>query len=111
MFRYRRPSQPNEYLLSYFGSKDIGIAHTLFRRFFWADNLLWKEDIRDHPVTVALAGRDSVIDTKAIRAYLLGQNGNGLDVIWFQDLDHGQVFDEKRTRSSLVEIVWTLCKK
>jgi hypothetical protein len=87
---------------------------------------LWKEDIRDHPVTVALAGRDSVIDTKAIRAYLLGsdnwtlettdlmdlgQNGDGLDVIWFQDLDHGQVFDEKRTRSSLVEIVWTLCKK
>ncbi|KAH7190271.1 hypothetical protein BKA60DRAFT_664498 [Fusarium oxysporum] len=57
-FICRRPSQPNEYLLSYFGSKDIGIAHTLFRRFFWADNLLWKEDIRDHPVTVVLAGRD-----------------------------------------------------
>ncbi|RKK97089.1 hypothetical protein BFJ70_g17626 [Fusarium oxysporum] len=122
----RRPSQPKEYLLSYFGSKDIGIAHTLFRRFFWADNLLWKEDIRDHPVTVVLAGRDSVIDTKAIRAYLLGsdnwilettdlmdlgQKGDRLDVIWFQDLDHGQVFDEKRTRSSLVEIVWTFCKK
>ncbi|WKT54124.1 hypothetical protein QSH57_004708 [Fusarium oxysporum f. sp. vasinfectum] len=125
-FICRRPSQPNEYLLSYFGSKDIGIAHTLFRRFFWADNLLWKEDIRDHPVTVVLAGRDSVIDTKAIRAYLLGsdnwilettdlmdlgQKGDRLDVIWFQDLDHGQVFDEKRTRSSLVEIVWTFCKK
>ncbi|KAF4447316.1 hypothetical protein F53441_9140 [Fusarium austroafricanum] len=123
---HSRPSQPNEYLLSYFGSKDIGIAHTLFRRFFWADNLLWKEDIRDHPVTVVLAGRDSVIDAGAIRAYLLGsdnwtlettdlrdlgQKGDRLDVIWFQDLDHGQVFDEKRTRSSLVEIVWTFCKK
>ena len=77
-------------------------------------------------MTVALAGRDSVIDTKAIRAYLLGsdnwtlettdlmdlgQRDDRLDVIWFQDLDHGQVFDEKRTRSSLVEIVWTLCEK
>jgi hypothetical protein len=87
---------------------------------------LWKEDIRDHPVTVVLAGRDSVIDTKAIRAYLLGsdnwtlettdlrdfgQKGDRLDVVWFEDLDHGQVFDEKRTRSSLVEIVWTFCKK
>ncbi|KAJ3453764.1 hypothetical protein MRS44_018396 [Fusarium solani] len=122
----RRPSQPNEYLLSYFGSKDIGISHTLFRRFFWADNLLWKEDIQDRPVTVVLAGRDSVIDTKAIRAYLLGSDNwalettdlmdlgrkdDGLDVIWFQDLDHGQVFDEKRTRSRLVEIVWTFCKQ
>ncbi|KAH7200779.1 hypothetical protein BKA60DRAFT_658606 [Fusarium oxysporum] len=115
-FICRRPSQPNEYLLSYFGSKDIGIAHTLFRRFFWADNLLWKEDIRDHPVTVVLAGRDSVIDTKAIRAYLLGSDNWILETtdlmdLGQKDLDHGQVFDEKRTRSSLVEIVWTFCKK
>ncbi|KAH6871131.1 hypothetical protein B0T10DRAFT_523209 [Thelonectria olida] len=125
-FICRRPSQPNEYLLSYFGSKDIGISHTLFRRFFWADNLLWKEDIQDRPVTVVLAGRDSVIDTKTIRAYLmgsdnwaleptdlmdLGRKDDGLDVIWFQDLDHGQVFDEKRTRRRLVEIVWTFCKQ
>ncbi|UPK96655.1 hypothetical protein LCI18_007590 [Fusarium solani-melongenae] len=86
-FICRRPSQPNEYLLSYFRSKDIGISHTLFRRFFWADNLL-----------------DSVIDTKSIRAYLLGSDNwalettdlmdlgrkdDGLDVIWFQDLGHG----------------------
>ena len=77
-------------------------------------------------MTVVLAGRDSVIDTKAIRAYLLGsdnwtlettdvidfgQNGDELDVVWFQDLDHGEVFNEKSTRSSLVKIVWTLCKK
>lgn len=77
-------------------------------------------------MTVVLAGRDSVIDTKAIRAYLLGSDNwalettdlmdlgrkdDGLDVIWFQDLDHGQVFDEKKTRSRLVEIVWTFCKQ
>jgi pimeloyl-ACP methyl ester carboxylesterase len=125
-FICRRPSQPNEYLLSYFGSKDIGISHTLFRRFFWADNMLWKEDIQDRPVAVVLAGRDSVIDTKAIRAYLLGSENwtletmdlmdlgrkdDRLDVIWFQDLDHGQIFDQKRTRSSLLEIVWTFCNK
>jgi hypothetical protein len=59
---------------------------------------LWKEEIRNHPVTVALAGRDSVIDSKAIQAYLLGSDnwtlettdlidlrkkGNRLDVTWF----------------------------
>ncbi|KAG8352288.1 hypothetical protein FVEN_g12987 [Fusarium venenatum] len=88
--------------------------------------MLWKEDIQDRSVTVVLAGRDSVIDTKAIRAYLLGSENwtletmdlvdlgrkdDRLDVIWFQDLDHGQVFGQKRTRSSLLEIVWTFCNK
>jgi hypothetical protein len=87
---------------------------------------LWKEDIRDRPVTVILAGRDSVIDAKAIRAYLLGSDSwalettdlmdlrrkdDGLDVIWFEDMDYGQVFDKKRTRSRLVEVVWTFCKE
>ncbi|KAG7118612.1 hypothetical protein HYQ44_005755 [Verticillium longisporum] len=47
-FTYRKPTNANEHLLSYFGAKDIGISHTLFRRFFWAENILWKEDIQDH---------------------------------------------------------------
>jgi hypothetical protein len=104
----------------------MGIAHTLFRRFFWADNVLWKEDIHGHRVTVVLAGRDAIIDTKAIGAYLTGSDnwvletggwkdgvwqGDEVDVLWFQDLDHGQVFDEKRTRSRLVQVVRRFCIK
>ena len=104
----------------------MGVSHTLFRRFFWADNVLWKEDIQGHHVTVVLAGRDIVIDSKAIWAYLTGsadrigdtddrKDGewkcDGLDVLWFQDLDHGQVFDEKRTRTRLDQIVRRLCKE
>lgn len=104
----------------------MGVSHTLFRRFFWAENVLWKEDIQDHLVSVFLAGRDIVIDTKAIRAYLLGwedwvlETGDWADEVWkvdrlelqwFQDLNHGQVFDEKRTRSRLVQVVRRLCKE
>lgn len=122
----RRPSETKEHLLSYFGSKDIGIAHTLFRRFFWADNLLWKEDLQDRPVAVALASRDSIIDTKSIRAYLVGSkdwaqspnketgeilSDGKLDVIWFEELDHGQAFDHKTTRLRLVETVRAFCKE
>ncbi|KLO83816.1 uncharacterized protein LW93_600 [Fusarium fujikuroi] len=125
-FICRRPSETKEHLLSYFGSKDIGIAHTLFRRFFWADNLLWKEDLQDRPVAVALASRDSIIDTKSIRAYLVGSkdwaqspnketgeilSDGKLDVIWFEDLDHGQAFDHKTTRLRLVETVRAFCKE
>ncbi|KAH6880396.1 hypothetical protein B0T10DRAFT_463956 [Thelonectria olida] len=71
-FICRKPSHANEHLLSYFGSKDMGLSHTLFRRFIWADNALWKEDIQCHDVTVVLAGRDMIVDTKVIGAYLTG---------------------------------------
>ncbi|KAH7118265.1 hypothetical protein B0J13DRAFT_458337, partial [Dactylonectria estremocensis] len=120
----RKPTQANEHLLSYFGSKDMGVSHTLFRRFFWADNILWKEDIQGHCVTVVLASSDIIVNTKAIGAYLTGADdwiletshwedgiwkGNGLDVLWFQDLDHGQVFDTRRMRGRLVNIVRRFC--
>lgn len=105
----------------------MGVSHTLFRRFFWADNVLWKEDIHGHCVTVVLAGRDIVVNTKVIRAYLTGSEdealetgssedeeawkGNGLDVLWFPNLDHGQVFDDKRARSKLVQTVRRFCSQ
>jgi hypothetical protein len=99
----------------------MGISHTLFRRFFWADNILWKEDVENHDVTVALAGRDLIVDTKAVAGYLTGvqgwtskaagaggyvsQRAGSLQVMWFEDLDHAQVFEEKKTRRSLVDVV------
>ena len=107
----------------------MGVSHTLFRRFFWADNILWKEDIQGHRVTVALAGRDIVVDTSVIRAYLMGSvsaegcalqigvgdnaemKGDTLGVLWFPDLDHGQVFHGKKTRRLLARAVRTLCKE
>jgi hypothetical protein len=67
-----RQGLASEYLLSYFGSKDMGVAHTLFRRFIWSDNALWKEDVQGHHVAVVLAGKDVIVDTKVIGAYLTG---------------------------------------
>ncbi|KAH7248277.1 hypothetical protein B0J15DRAFT_400974 [Fusarium solani] len=117
---WRKPTLPSEHLLSYFGSKDMGVAHTLFRRFIWSDNALWKEDIQGHHVAIVLAGKDVIVDTKVIGAYLTGADywppdtgswengiwkGDGLDILWFQDLDHGEVFSRRRTRKTLVDIV------
>lgn len=99
------------------------MSHTLFRRFFWADNILWKEDLQGHQVTVALAGRDLIVDTKVVAAYLTGADDwtpetggrdgrlgdDALNVMWFQELDHAQVFDNKRTRRVLVDIVRGYC--
>ncbi|KAJ3542277.1 hypothetical protein NM208_g4188 [Fusarium decemcellulare] len=75
----RKPARASEHLLSYFGSKDMGVAHTLFRRFIWSDNTLWKEDIRDHRVAVVLAGRDVIVDTNTIGAYLTGKDDWSLE--------------------------------
>lgn len=102
----------------------MGISHTLFRRFFWAENILWKEDTRGHHVTVALAEKDLIVDTKAVATYLTGGKeknlamggwedgiwkGDELDVLWFQEIDHAQVFDRKETKVKLVDIVQKYC--
>jgi hypothetical protein len=73
-----------------------------------------------------LASRDSIIDAKSIRAYLVGskdwaqcpdkapeevERDGKLDVIWFEELDHGQAFDHKTTRLRLVETVLALCNE
>ena len=76
---------------------------------------MWKEDIRNHRVTVVLGGRDLIVDTEVVKAYLTKNEsvrpekgswkGDGLDVLWFPELDHAQVFDTKSTRVRLVNIV------
>ena len=119
----RKPKLPSEWLLWYFGSKDIGVAHTLARTFFWSENVLWKEDLQQHPTTVYLGSKDSIINASQVRTYLeeIGQivssyavgaetsmaheksdehNGD-LCVVWCEGLNHGQVFDLPEWRSRL----------
>ncbi|KAF2998469.1 hypothetical protein E8E13_002186 [Curvularia kusanoi] len=50
-FTARRPQHANEHQLWYFASTDMMVAHTLARGFFWAANVLWKEDLRGRKVT------------------------------------------------------------
>jgi hypothetical protein len=125
-FICRKPVRANEHQLYYFASKDMGVSHTLSRRFFWSENILWKEDIRDHRATVVLGGRDLIVNTEAVRTYLTADEaakpdlshqkegawkGDGLDVLWFPELDHAQVFDKKSTRLRLVNIVRSYCER
>ena len=95
-------------------------------------------------VSVSLAGKDLIVDTKAVAKYLvqgavngaaaetdnheLGKSvadsgvvdgkawkhapwkGEGLEVLWFDDTDHGQVFGLRSKRASLVNVVRTYCE-
>ena len=85
---------------------------------------MWNEDIRNRCVTVVLGGKDLIVDTEAVKEHLTDDegvsgrreawkegvwNGHGLDVLWFPELDHGQVFDKKNTKARLVDIARSYC--
>lgn len=116
-FTCRQPTRANEHQLYYFASMDMSVAHTLSRHFFWSENILWKDEIQQRPVTVVLCGRDIIVDTETVGRYLSGTThdeghwkdqqwrGRDLDILWFDDLDHAQVFDAKKNYGRLVEVV------
>ena len=75
-------------------------------------------------MTVVLGGKDLIVDTDVVGRYLTGADnegreteswkkgvwkGEGLDVLWFRELDHAQVFDKKTTRGRLVSVVRRYC--
>ena len=118
-FTARQPRQANEHQLYYFACTDMMVAHTLARHFFWAENILWKDDLRGRNVTVSLGGRDLIVSTDTVGKYLAGVDlrsentswrddewrGTGLDIIWFPTCDHAQVFERADGRRRLGEIV------
>ena len=77
-FTRRKPHSANEWQLYYFASTDPGVAYTLGRRFFWAECVLWREDLQGRDVTVLLSGKDLITDAKAVAEYLVGET-NGDD--------------------------------
>lgn len=129
-FTRRSPQSASEHQLWYFASMDMGVAHSLARHFFWSENVLWKEALEGRDVTVSLAGRDLIVNTEAVGRYLaegseevdveedVGEEGGllvqegwkhkpwrgkGIDILWFDDLDHAQVFDTAATRRPVLE--------
>ena len=71
-------------------------------------------------MTVCLASRDLIVDTEAVGHYLAqgtdGEpsaegwkhrewKGKGLDILWFDDLDHAQVFDSRQNCEILAQVV------
>ena len=112
-FVYRQPRTANEWQLWYFASRDPDVARALARHFFWAENILWKEDLEDRDVAIVLSGRDQIVDAKEVWQYLTGQEDveeppfrwtqDKLEVLYYSDIDHAQVFDAKKRRRPLVD--------
>lgn len=118
-FTARSPKGANEHQLYYFACTDMMVAHSLARHFFWAQNILWKDDLRGRNVTVSLGGRDLILDTETVGKYIAGIDlrsedstwkerewkGTGLETIWWNTCDHAQVFERADGRRRLGDIV------
>ena len=132
-FTRRVPKAANEHQLHYFASTDMLVAHTLGRRFFWAENVLWKDDLQGRNTTVALSGKDIIAPTTIVGRYLFTNTpsrnrsetqgsdqddlddawkesawrGEGLDVLWFEQCDHAELFDKRRDFDKVVNAINT----
>ncbi|KAH7127199.1 hypothetical protein B0J11DRAFT_433640 [Dendryphion nanum] len=124
-FTARSPKGANEQQLYYFACTDMMVAHSLARHFFWAQNILWKDDLRGHDVTISLGGRDLIVDTETVGKYLAGVDlrsedsswkgrewtGNGLETLWWNTCDHAQVFERPEGRKRLGDVVRKYAEK
>ncbi|RDW77877.1 hypothetical protein BP5796_05729 [Coleophoma crateriformis] len=97
----RTPNLANEREM-FFVARDMDISYTLGRRFFWTENLIWKNDLITRPgrtekdvpqertVSVMLSGRDTVVDSRSIATYLANQSfpypGNEEETQWLQKI-------------------------
>lgn len=111
-FVYREPRTANEWQLWYFASRDPDIARALSRHFFWFENMLWKDDLDGRSCAIVLCGRDQIVDAKQVRRYLTGTDEttfrwekDGLEVLYYPDLDHSQQFDYPDRRQPMVKII------
>ena len=72
---------------------------------------MWKEDFnRGEMIAVVLSEMDQIVDAKAVRRYLTGEESlrwekDGLEVVWYPGLDHATVWDTKERRKPMLEIV------
>ena len=123
-FTRRPPQSASEHQLYYFASTDMGAAHTLARRFYWPDNILWKEDLKGRRWTIMLSELDIIVAADAIGRYLTRPDGvkaiddnregrswkstkwtgGALDVLFLKGLNHAEVFDTERDRKMVIDI-------
>ncbi len=118
-FLYRPPNDANEWLLWYFASRDADVGRTLARHFFWAENVLWKEDLQGENAAVVLSGEDQIVPTAKVWEYLTDQprteerwvkEDGKLEVLHFDGADHATVFERKKACTGMTEVLQRLAR-
>jgi pimeloyl-ACP methyl ester carboxylesterase len=135
-FLYRHPRKASEWQLYYFACMDMCVAHSITRRFDWSENVMWKDDMKGRIMTVALADEDIVMDTLALQKYLVNddelktrtynakdllekdcikrihrskEDEKGVDIIWYEGLNHAEIWDSAKDWKPLIEVLYRYC--
>mmetsp|Transcript_19205 Transcript_19205/g.32484 ORF Transcript_19205/g.32484 Transcript_19205/m.32484 type:complete len:668 (-) Transcript_19205:1203-3206(-) len=70
-FLYRDPTSIMEWMICFCASRELTVAHTLHRHFWWYNNVLWLEDVPEHiGVVVGIAAKDEIIHARAVHEYV-----------------------------------------
>lgn len=109
-FIHRRWATGIEVLLGYFVSRELGVAHTIARRFLWFDMILWADELPSHrpeDLLFVFGERDVLVDVPASVAYLRDA-GVGDDCIRvMKGYNHGQalIVDNAGMKLALERVV------
>lgn len=68
------------------------------------------EEADDESSTVRMRGGDITADDEEEEWKTRPWRGSGIDVLWFKDLDHAQVFDAPSSRRRLISAIRTYCE-
>lgn len=103
---YKQPDNYGELLLQWFVGKELYTAHTLSRRIYWQDNILWPEQI-PCPVTVVLSSEDHIVPVHSIRLYLSSWRAEHkdarMDLVWLKGQPHAGFLATAEGRANIIK--------
>ncbi|KXN75060.1 alpha/beta-hydrolase [Conidiobolus coronatus NRRL 28638] len=104
-FLYHSPKTPLDVVTRYLFSKELFIATTLFRNFWWFQNLLLPEELPSN-TAVLLSENDSIINSRTVYQYLLKCQSQldlkSLTLHFIEGISHGEFLTSSDDKASLV---------
>jgi len=106
-FLYRSPPGPIHRLCQFFVAQDLLVSYTLFRNFWWLQNVLFPEDLHC-PTKVYLSSHDFIIDSSRLHRYLKVQHEEKnripvpFEITKMNGMAHGSFMNSKKYVSLIV---------
>ncbi|KAF6261351.1 hypothetical protein COO60DRAFT_1699898 [Scenedesmus sp. NREL 46B-D3] len=102
-----RPLHSAFNLLLWLVSKDVHLAATFARKFYWTDLNLWPEDLPEGS-SVVLSGADALVSAADIHKML---SSSGVQVVYKPDLIHGGFMLDHTTRGEVLASVQNMAQQ
>jgi pimeloyl-ACP methyl ester carboxylesterase len=85
-FLFAPPTCAQSRLIHFIAQTELGVVHTLARRLWWYQAILW-EDCLPSGSSVVLSARDTIVPSAAVRHYLQ-HSAHRVRVLWLERMAH-----------------------